>query len=161
MKSLGLSRILILAHAISASCIIFETPSEIEKLLSAPDIIEIKGRTYILEAFLSRDFEPPQEPGGSPLRAVIEIVAKDSLPFPTSVDADSIWVIREEREIWREELEVSGENPREGNRMRKYAEGGPKWGPDIFVDVVVRVIDKESDVNYLLRAPHEKIVGSW
>ncbi len=36
------------------------------------------------------------------------------------------------------------------------ARNGPKWGPDIKVDVVVRIVDRAGN-EYLLKASNQKI----
>ena len=39
------------------------------------------------------------------------------------------------------------------------ARGGPKWGPDVFVDVVVRLTDKEGQ-HYLLQVAQQRVQAS-
>jgi hypothetical protein len=125
--------------------------------LAAPEQIEIDGREYILETYLWRDFMPISPPDGKPLIALIWVTATDSLAFPSSIDANRLWVINDEL-VW--ETEFSDENlPKDPNRkhqLEKIARDGPKWGPNIQVEVVVQVVDGENNT-YLLRASDQWI----
>ena len=133
----------------------------IDELLSTPEQIEINDREYILETSLWRDFFPgPQAPpDGSPLIAVIYVVVTDSLPFPMSLDADFLWVIKDGVDVWVTELE-DDEMPTENYKLKKNAEGGPKWGPDIYVEAVVRIVD-EGGNTHLLRAAAQPIGATY
>ena len=128
----------------------------IDELLSAPEQIEIDSREYILETSLYRDFHPICPPDGQPLWGFIWVVAVDSLSFPVSLDADHVWIINN-NDVWDTDL-VDREIPYEYEyKMQKRTKGdGPKWGPDIYVDVVVQIIDEEGNA-YLLRASDQEI----
>jgi len=45
--------------------------------------------------------------------------------------------------------------------LEKIVRDGPYWGPDISVDVVVRIVDKESNNMYLLKASNQLIHGIY
>jgi len=94
--------------------------------------------------------------------ASICVTAIDQLPFPGTVDADKLWIINGQ-EVW--ETEFSDEEiPQDPNRMHqleKVARDGPKWGPDIYVDVVVKVKDYANFRIYLLRASNQYIGATW
>lgn len=82
---------------------------------------------------------------------IIYVIATDSLPFPSSLDADVAWVIKG-NDVWGTGLEDFEMPPLYEHILEKRtAEGGPKWGPHIYVDVVVRIID-DQDSTYLLKA---------
>ncbi len=139
-------------------CKLFESPvPSIQDLLAAPEQIEIDGREYILETYLWRDFMPISPPDGKPLIALIWVTAINSLEFSSSIDANRLWIINDEL-LW--ETGFSGEErPDNSNRehqLEKVAREGPKWGPQIQVEVVVRVTDGENNT-YLLRAPDQWI----
>ena len=149
-------RILVICILISG-CDIFGPKLPIETLLSAPEQIEIDNRKYILETFLWRDFMPIAPPDGQPLISLIWVTAIDSLPFPSSIDATKLWVINEEEVC---ETKFSGEerpeNPQRKHQLEKVARNGPKWGPGIYVDVVVRITYGSRNF-YLLRASNQYI----
>jgi len=126
-------------------------------LRTAPEHIEIDNREYVLETYLWRDFMPISPPDGKPLIAIAWITAVDSQPFPSSLDADLLWVINED-EIWKEKCSIKRElGARRQHQLEIIAREGPKWGPGIYVDVVVRIIDEENNI-YLLRA-EDQLIG--
>lgn len=134
----------------------------IDELLAAPEQIEIDGREYILQTYLWRDFIPGTGTSlvGSPLYAVIYVFAIDSLPFPSSLDADFLWVINEDV-VWETELIDANTEPQYEFKLKKQTkEGGPKWGsyrpPFTLVDVVVRIVH-DDEGPYLLRAADQVI----
>ena len=120
-----------------------------DELLSAPEQIEIDGREFILDADLVRDFFPPHPPNGRPLYGIIYVIATDSLQFPSSLDANFAWVIKD-NDVWGTGLEDGMPSFYEYILKKRTTEEGPKCGPDIYVDVVVRIID-DYDSTYLLK----------
>jgi len=133
------------------------TKVSIDELLSAPEEIEIANRRYVLEADLWRDFMPISPPDGKPLISQIWVTATDLLEFPQSIDADRIWVVNG-RDVWEAGFSDE-ERPQYLSRkhqLNKVARKGPKWGPGIKVDVVVRVIDGKNNT-YLIRSSDRSI----
>ncbi len=160
LKKIGIFAVCILA----LSC---DSPFSIdlkalETLLSAPEQIQIGSRLYRLETYLWRDFMPSCPPDGQPMIASIRVTAIDQLPFPGTVDADNLWIINGQ-EVW--ETEFSDEEiPQDSNRRHqlvKIARDGPKWGPGIYVDVVVKVKDHANFRTYLLRASNQYIGATY
>ncbi len=130
---------------------------DIDELLAAPVRITIDDREYYLDTFLWRDFQPVAPPDGRPLIALIWVIAADSLAMPPDIDATRIWVIHK-NEVW--ESRFSDESRPDSvpeYQLEKIARNGPKWGPDVFVEVVVRVIDTKSGDVFLLRASEQYI----
>ena len=130
---------------ISLSC----TQYPADELLSAPEQIEINGRESILDAYFRRDFFPPHPPNGRPLDGIIYVIATDSLQFPSSLDANFAWVIKD-NDVWGTGLEDGMPPFYEYILKKRTTEEGPKWGPYIYVDVVVRIVDNY-DSTYLLK----------
>ena len=100
---------------------------------------------------------PVSPPDGKPLIALVRIIAIDLLPFPSTLDANRLWVINGQ-EVWQTEFSYE-ERPTDPNRkhqLEKIARNGPKWGPGIYVDVVVRIIDYKNKT-YLLKASNQYI----
>ncbi len=122
-------------------------------LLSAPEKVVIDGREYDLDAFLWRDFMPISPPDGHLLAAVITVTATDSLELPPGLDANRLWVI-DGNKVWETEFSDWRNRPRP-YQLKKSVGGGPKWGPEIFVDVVVRLV--QGDRTYLIKAPDQRI----
>jgi hypothetical protein len=109
----------------------------------------------VLSTTLWRDFMPISPPDGKPLIAVAYITATDTARFPSTVSADAIWIINGQQ-VWASWLALEPFPPVQPNRIERVARNGPKWGPNIYVDVVVRLLDGQGNTA-LVRAPHQWI----
>lgn len=125
----------------------------IDTLLSAPEQVEIDGRKYVLETSMWRDFMPFSPPDGKPLIAIIWVTATDSLTFPSSVDVCRLWVIKD-KEVWEARFSGEQRGSYDDFKLEKVARDGPKWGPKIEVDVVVKLVDRGKKT-YLLKASNQ------
>jgi len=130
---------------------------DLDDLTAAPEAIVIGSRAYTLETYLYRDFMPISPPDGRPLTSIIRVIAEDRKPFPANLDADRVWVIQG-GDIWEAELPAatSPGDPARQHQLEKVAQNGPKWGPGIYVDVVVRVVESGGN-DHLLRASNQYI----
>jgi hypothetical protein len=121
--------------------------SRFPELRGAAENVTLGGVTLSLEAHLWRDFMPLSPPDGKPLVAVLFIKAADGSPIVTDVRADAAWVVYGDF-VWACS-EVERQNL--GGERRRFAiRGGPKWGPGVTVDVIVRVRDDEGHVALVL-----------
>jgi hypothetical protein len=135
---------------------------EIDELLTAPEQVEIDNREFVLETALYRDFAPICPPDGNPMFAVIWVVATDSLPFPSSLNADFLWVINEARDVWVTDFEEEYTTI-DDYKLKKTALDGPKWDTTpspVLVDAIVRLKDSAGST-YLLRAADQVISVLW
>ena len=103
------------------------------ELRSSPETILIGSSYLILKTYVWRDFMPIAEEDGSKLFCTSKLTDVDQLSIPTSINLNKLYVIKGD-EIWKA-------NYSETNRNVNYileglAKDGPKWGPDIEVDVV-------------------------
>lgn len=146
--------ILLICGVIILFSIPFSTPS-LQTLQAASERIEIKGTEYTLETNLWRDFMPVCPPDGRPLVALVKVKAPGETAISSKIDATRLWVVKGV-EIWETEL-ASWERPTLGDTLKKVGGGGPKWGPEISVDVVVKIIDLKSGKSYLLKASNQAI----
>ena len=132
-----------------------------------PNPIAARGASYIgaelpmtsltLTTSLWRDFMPISPPDGKPLIAVMQIRTDDGSPVPAGIAADPSWGIYGD-EVWSSFVEP---RPRSetGPIYEVVARNGPKWGPGVSVDVVVRLRDAEGRV-VLLRAEKQPITAT-
>jgi hypothetical protein len=112
-----------------------------------PTEITFEGYSYILEAYIYRDFMPGVGPEGSNLIAGIHLIESDSLAIPNGVDIDLLWVVNGSFS-WVVEYDFEHQSHPDYT-IEKVAHGGPKWGPDIFVDAVVRVTSETGETHYI------------
>ena len=131
----------------------------IAELTAAPTSVVVAGKTLTLASQLWRDFQPISPPDGKPLIGALQVRTSDGSAVSDSVQADAVWVVMG-TQVW------SG-HPREERPRREtapvyelVARDGPKWGPDVNVDVVIRLRDA-ANRDVLLRAPNQPIRGTF
>lgn len=128
------------------------TPSvALEKLSSAPESVTIAGEECVLKTSMWRDFMPPHEPDGRPLIAIVEVLNKNNVNINEKLNIDKVWIIKGQV-TWESALA----DEEYGTIKRKVVRNGPKWGPNIKVDVVIRVIDENKN-EYFLKASNQDI----
>ncbi len=147
------------------------SPVSLKDLRNAPAEIVLDGKSLSLTAFPWRDFMPGTSHGGegSPLMVGLKVTASGAKPFPSGVRIDRAWVILGEQ-IWevsnlRTQLKSPSDNQdgwincSESLGCQATIREGPKWGPGVNVDVVVRLTDKEGQ-HYLIQSQKQKIQAS-
>jgi hypothetical protein len=144
-------------------------PVSINDLRNAPTEVVLDGKSLSLSAYLWRDFMPISPPDGKPMIAVLKVATSDKKPFPSGVRTDRAWVLFGEQMWEASELKEQLKGPpyckdASGKWIKcpdspvfiSVARDGPKWGPGLFVDVVVRLTDKGGR-HYLLQAPKQYV----
>jgi hypothetical protein len=136
------------------------SPSDVsrDQLVSAPTRIVADGKTLTLTTSLWRDFMPISPPDGKPLVAVLTIAADDGSAVPATVTADTSWVILSS-DVWTAAVEQRS-RAETAPAYEVIARNGPKWGPDVTVDVVVRLTDSTGRT-FLLRAAGQTIGATF
>jgi hypothetical protein len=119
-----------------------------------PTVVQVDGRELTLEAHLWRDFQPVAPPDGWPLVAVLFIKTTDGSAFPAGVTADQVKVVYGEQ-VWTAPTRQEHPSSQPGV-LEVVAREGPKWGPHVNVDVVVRLRGTDGEV-HLVRAPGQRI----
>lgn len=127
-------------------------------LAAAPTRVILAGKSLALDALLWRDFMPISPPDGRPLNAVLQVRTEDGSQVPATVVANMVWVLNG-ADAWstvpREERSRNETAP----IYELVARDGPKWGPGITVDVVVRLHD-QGGRDSLLRVANRPIQGT-
>lgn len=157
MKTCILSLMLFIVIGCSDFGVTVPPDIPINQLLASPDTITVEGRKLYLSTYMWRDFQPISPPNGKPLIAIIYVTATDTAKLPNSISADAVWIVFN-NQVWKswftnEQIASSELRP---NRIVKIAREGPKWGPHVNVDVIVRVLDGRGNI-HLLRAPDQRI----
>lgn len=135
-------------------------PLEVEmlpasELLAAPLSITVGARTLVLDPYLWRDFMPIAEPNGDPLIAVLQIRSADDAAVPSTFHVDAAWVVFGDQ-VWATAVGEESFPTVSEPFYRVVARNGPKWGPGVNVDVIVRVKDAAGNTK-LLRAANRPI----
>ncbi|MBE3072631.1 MAG: hypothetical protein IMZ67_06615 [Acidobacteria bacterium] len=125
----------------------------------APDSVRLAGKTLTLKASLWRDFMPIAPIDGRPLVAVLTATTVDQSPFPAGVTADKAWVFH--AGLTWETVVDQEQQPGPGTpSLEVVARDGPKWGPNVQVDVVIRLWDSRGN-QYLLQAKRQTIKATY
>ena len=140
----------------------------INDLRKAPTAVVLDGRSLHLSAYPWRDFMPSNLNGsdGSPMMVGLKVVSADQKPFPSGLRIDRAWVLLGEQ-IW-EVPDLRGRVKAHADEdswidcsdspvCKTTARGGPKWGPGVFVDVIVRLTDREGK-HHFLQAPSSILI---
>jgi len=128
-------------------------------LAAAPTRVVLAAKSLTLDASLWRDFMPISPPDGKPLVAVLQVRTEDGSEVPATVRAEMVWVLNG-TDSW---LSVPREERSRSETAPVYefvARDGPKWGPGITVDVVVRLGDAGGSES-LLRVANRPIQGTF
>ena len=107
-------------------------------LRNAPASLLVDGKRIEVRGFLWRDFEPATPPSGSALMAVFILHSPHDEVTPADIRPAYLWVLNG-GDVW--EAVLHQQDYSLPNEFRARADGGPKWGPEIPVDVVLGVLD--------------------
>jgi hypothetical protein len=157
LKSLGFAATILcfFALALIQRCVLLNPSSANatgpDSLLASPAAVTIGSNTYTLSANLWRDLTLDSD-----LSATIKVEETGRRQIPTSTDAATMWVIYN-GEIWEKDISSIARQNGAGV-FEKTVAGGPKWGPDVFVDVVVELADGAGGY-YKLKAATKPSIG--
>jgi len=114
------------------------------------DTLEIDNQAYVLGVYLWRDFMPgPSNENGSSLNAINRLISIDSTSIPGSIDLIRQYVIHNDS-IWAADYEEETRSS-SSTHIEKISRNGPKWGPQILVDVISKIHDSDLKEDYYLR----------
>jgi hypothetical protein len=127
-------------------------------IYSAFEEVSIHGVRYTLDTDIWRDFFPPSPPNGRPLIAIIKVHAVDMDEFPLSTKIERLWLINEGNII--STLATEEYSVEEGTLEMVFRDG-PKWEPEIYIDVVVKLNSVFYPNVYYLMAKNQYIIQTW
>jgi hypothetical protein len=130
-------------------------PRPVPELKAAPTVVTMEGKPLVLETFLWRDFMPISRPDGQPLIAVLRVKTTDGSAVPPDVRADAVWVVFG-GQVWAARAAEESARDETAPFYEVVARNGPKWGPGVTVEVVVRLRDGAGR-SVLLRAPDQLV----
>jgi len=109
-------------------------PLSADTLRAAPDTLSLVGFPSVIATYLYRDFMPTAPPDGQPMIAIITFSLISPSDFSGSVTAAYVWVVNGS-EVWKAPLEI--EDTGRADQVVLRADGGPKWGPGVQVNVIL------------------------
>jgi hypothetical protein len=122
------------------------------------------GQVLVLTPYLWWDFQPVSPVDGKPLLASFRVRTADDTPLPEGVTIDAAWVIYG-NEVWSSQPALEYAPPAGSSGSSGFevmSRNGPKWGPNVAVDVIVQVRDTSASTNtnnaaHLIRAANQNI----
>ncbi len=125
-----------------------------ELLKTAPESLYIENKTIKLSTYMWMDMMPSTDPNPKRDYLVITYIStNDSTEFPTSLDADYVYIVFN-NEVSSSDLKYD-EFYQDDFRIVKKSTVEPKWGIDIYADVVVSMKYKGKKI--LLKAKDQYI----
>ena len=125
-------------------------PKLIKELRSASsETIQIENNSFVLDAYLWRDFMPMSPLNGRPLISVNKLIELNSETIPNNIDLVKQYVINEDS-IWITDYEDERRNSNSPHIIERSSRNGPKWGPQVNVDVVSKIFDSKTGENHYL-----------
>ena len=125
----------------------------VSELANAPVQVRVAGVDLTLETYLYRDFAPITPPNGQPMIAAVRVKAADGEALPEGLRAERLHVVFG-ADVWTPEPVEEWPSTDPGV-MELVARNGPKWGPGVTVDVVLRL--RHAGSTLLLKAPAQQI----
>jgi hypothetical protein len=115
----------------------------------AVDVVTIDAHAYSLDAYLWRDFMPISPPNGKPLISINWLILTDSTVIPDNIELKQQYVIFGDS-IWIADYDnVTRQSP--DYKQEKVSRNGPKWGPNVNVDVIAKITDSKANRDYYLK----------
>lgn len=127
-------------------------------LNDASDTLIISDRSYILEAFLWRDFMPGDNDDHS-LISVNHLVALDSLSMPSFLDLTKQYVITHDS-IWIADY-TEQRDSLYSYKLSRVSREGPEWGINKSVSVVAEVTNTTIDSIYYIKIENVVIFATF
>lgn len=140
----------------------------LKDLRNTPTMITIDNRSFHLSTYPWRDFMPSILSGdGSPLMVAVKITSDDKQPLPSGLRIHRVWVLYGEQS-WEVSDLRSGKPGQDLDKdswmpcavtpvCEATVRGGPRWGPGVYVDVVVRFTDSDGKEHFL-QAPNQYVL---
>jgi len=120
----------------------------VEELLASPDSLLVDGMTLSAELGLHRDFMLGGPPDGTPLGAGVFLNGSPPGSFPASVTSVYLWAIRDSSAVWDTTMSFLQIDWTRNGAHQYVVGGGPRWDPDILVDVVIGVRTSPHNVSF-------------
>ena len=124
----------------------------------AVDTLIIGSNSFVLDAYLWRDFQPISPANGQPMISINWLICTDLVKIPDNISMVKQYVIYND-EIWIADYENEKPAPSlPGHKMERISRNGPIWGPKIYVDVISQIHDSQSNKDYFVERKNVYVV---
>ena len=115
----------------------------------------IDGTTLELHAYLWRDFMPASPPNGKNLISINWLVDVDSVAIPDNIILSEQYVIYGDSLWTASYTQEQRETPPYG--IKRISRDGPKWGPNVEVTIIAKIVDSNTNLEYFLIRDNQPI----
>jgi len=126
-----------------------------ELLIISSEQETIDGTTLELHAYLWRDFMPISPPDGKNLISINWLVDVDSVAIPNHIILSEQYVIYGDS-LWTAPY-TEEERETQPYVIERVSIEGPKWGPNVEVTVIAKVVDSITSSEYFLIRDNQPI----
>ena len=146
-------RLFIIMVALSFLSCDREEKSKVEILQireKAVETLTIGLNSFVLDAYLWRDFMPVSPKDGKPMISINWLVCTNSIKIPDNISMVKQYVIYND-EVWETNYENEVPAPSLPEyKLERISRNGPKWGPKIYVDVISQIRDSKANKDYYI-----------
>ena len=118
--------------------------------IEAVDTLIIGSNSFILDAFLWRDFMPISPPDGQPMISINWLICTNEIAIPDNISLVKQFVIFGDL-VWKAYYTDEEGVPQPAHKIQRVSRNGPKWGPNIYVDVIAQVYDSNTNKTHFVR----------
>ena len=115
----------------------------------AVDTLTIGSNSFVLDAYLWRDFQPISPPDGKPMISINWLINTDMVKIPDNISMVKQYVFYE-NDVWETDYEETS-SPMPEYKLERISRNGPKWDPNIYVDVISQIHDSQSNEDYYIK----------
>ena len=116
----------------------------------AVETLTIGLNSFVLDAYLWRDFMPVSPKDGKPMISINWLVCTNSIKIPDNISMVKQYVIYND-EVWETNYENEVPAPSLPEyKLERISRNGPKWGPKIYVDVISQIRDSKTNKDYYI-----------
>ena len=129
-----------------------EETNKIEVLQkNSVDTLIVGSSSFILDACLWRDFMPVCPPDGEPMISINWLISTNLAKIPDNISMVKQYVFYD-NEIWISDYENEAPTPSlPEHKMERISRNGPKWGPNIYVDVISQIHNSQNNEDYYIQ----------
>ncbi len=120
------------------------------------DTLVIANQRFVLNTELYRNFFPGGAPRTRPLIAHTYIVDIDSIQIPDNIDVTKLYIVNN-GQIWIPSPDACDNCSYPDFQLHNTYTDGPEWETNIYVDVIIKITDFNTSINYYLIAEDQLI----